>query len=416
MDANKEYELIVFGATSFVGQIVCEYLLGECAEPGLRWAMAARSETKLQQLRSDLGESAIDIPLLIADSSDYQSLLALCSQGQVIISTVGPYALYGELLIKACAQTGTDYCDLTGEAPWIRSMLDRYEHDARKSGARIVNSCGFDSIPSDLGVKFLQDEAQREFGEMCSSVKMRVNKMRGGASGGTVASGINMFQESVNNEALQKQMLDPYSLCPPDHKVSLSQKQVDVEYDKDFESWVGPFIMEAINTRIVLRSNAIREEGSYSDVFSYSEGTLTGNGFGGENKAKAIAFGTRIAPSALSIGLLRGFLTQFILPKPGEGPSKQEQLNGFYDLRFLGTTSGGDQLRAKVTGDRDPGYGSTAKMLAQAAICLCRDVDKQRKRGGFWTPATVFSDKIITRLETHAGMRFEILPKGKSAQ
>lgn len=411
MQANKKFDLIVFGATSFVGQIVCKYLLDECNEPELSWAMAARSEAKLLQLKSELGESAAFIPMIIADASDPQSLHELCSRGQVVISTVGPYALYGELLVKVCAQTGTDYCDLTGEAPWIKAMLDRYEQDAQKSGARIVNSCGFDSIPSDLGVKFLQEEALKQFGEMCPTVKMRVKKMRGGASGGTVASGINMFEESVNNEALQDQMQDPYSLCPAQHSKSLRQKQINVEYDKDFDSWVGPFIMEAINTRIVLRSNAIRVEGSYSDVFSYNEGTLTGAGFAGENKAKAIAFGTRIAPSALSIGVLRGFLTRFILPKPGEGPSPEQQLNGFYDLRFLGTTAKGEQIRVKVTGDRDPGYGSTAKMLTQAAIGLCRDVDKKDKPGGFWTPATVFDRKIITRLESSAGMGFEVLSK-----
>lgn len=409
MNSTKEFDLIVFGATSFVGQIVCDYLLNECKEPGLTWAIAARSESKLNHLKLQLGEGAKSIPSFTADSTDLQSLLALCAKGKVIISTVGPYALYGELLVKACSQTGTDYCDLTGEAPWIKAMIDRYDIEAKASGARIVNSCGFDSIPSDLGVMFLQAESKRQFGEMCSSVKMRVKHMKGGASGGTVASGINMFEESAENEQLQALMQDPYSLCPSGHGRSLKQKQIDVEFDDDFESWVGPFVMEAINTRIVLRSNAIREQGSYSEVFSYNEGTLTGSGFAGENKAKAIAFGTRIAPSALSIGVLRNFLTKFVLPKPGEGPSKQQQLNGSYDLRFLGTTESGKRLNVKVIGDRDPGYGSTAKMLVQAAISLCNDIDKSEKLGGFWTPATVFDDRVIERLQQFAGMNFQLL-------
>ncbi|MFK7865415.1 MAG: trans-acting enoyl reductase family protein [Pseudohongiellaceae bacterium] len=409
MSLNKEFDLIIFGATSFVGQIVCEYLLEECKESGLTWAMAARSEAKLEELREQLGEDVRDIPYLIANSSDSQSLLALCAKASVIVSTVGPYALYGELLVKACAQTGTDYCDLTGEAPWIKAMLERYESEAKASGARIVNSCGFDSIPSDLGVMFLQAQSQEQFGEMCSSIKMRVKHMKGGASGGTVASGINMFQEAAENDDLQKQMQNPYLLCPQGHDVALKQRQIEVEFDEDFNSWVGPFVMEAINTRIVLRSNAIRQQGSYSDIFSYNEGTLTGSGFGGENKAKAIAFGTKVAPSALSIGVLRNFLTKFVLPKPGQGPSKQEQLDGFYELWFLGVTESGKQLKVKVTGDRDPGYGSTAKMLVQAAISLSKDVDKTHKSGGFWTPATVFDDRIIDRLQDFAGMRFELL-------
>lgn len=413
MDTKKDYDLIVFGATSFVGQILCDYLVNESAngttQPTLTWAMAARSEAKLNELKSELGPKASLVNCFVADAFDEASLQLLCSRASVIISTVGPYALYGELLVKVCAETGTDYCDLTGEAPWIRQMIERYEDAAKRSGARIVNSCGFDSIPSDLGVMYLQEQAVQKFGGMCPQVKMRVKSMQGGASGGTIASGVNMFKEAANNPALQAEMRDPYSLCPSDHLFTEQQHQVDVEFDEAFDSWVGPFIMEAINTRIVFRSNAIRKEGSYSNSFRYDEGTLTGAGKVGKKSAKRLVLGTKLAPKLLSLGLLRNFLVKFILPKPGEGPSKSEQLEGFYDLRFLGHTSGNQSIRVKVTGDRDPGYGSTAKMLAQAAISLHLDVDKKMSPGGFWTPATVFDDKLLDRLRKHAGMTFELI-------
>lgn len=415
MTTNKEFDLIVFGATSFVGQILCDYLVNEYTEANLTWAMAARSESKLAELKTKLGTKAESIPSLLADSADEGSLQQLCSKTSVVISTVGPYALYGELLVKSCAESGTDYCDLTGEAPWIRLMIERYADTAARTGARIVNSCGFDSIPSDLGVMYLQDQAFKKHGVMCPAVKMRVKAMKGGASGGTIASGINMYKEAAGNPALQAEMKDPYSLCPRDHKFNHQQHQVDVEFDEDFDSWVGSFIMEAINTRIVFRSNAIRKGGGYSDSFRYDEGTLTGAGKAGEKSAKKISLGTRLAPKFLSLGLVRNFLVKFVLPKPGEGPTKDEQLNGHYDLRFLGLTESNQRISVKVTGNRDPGYGSTAKMLAQAAISLHRDLDKGDSPGGFWTPATVFNDKLLERLREHAGMTFELVPEAQDS-
>lgn len=413
MSVNKEFDLVVFGATSFVGRILCDYLVNEHTEANLSWAMAARSQSKLDQLKAELGAKADTIPALIADSSGEASLQTLCAKASVIISTVGPYALYGELLVKACAESGTDYCDLTGEAPWIRLMIERYEESAKRSGARIVNSCGFDSIPSDLGVLFLQEHAQKITGSYCSAVKMRVKDMEGGASGGTVASGVNMYKEAAENPALQQEMLDVYSLCPSGSGFTAPQHQIEVEFDEDFDSWVGPFIMESINRRIVLRSNAIQPDGHYDHSFLYDEGVLTGAGNAGEKKAKRLAFGISLAPKLLSRGWLRGILVKFFLPKPGEGPSKEQQLNGCYDLRFLGLTDDGAKLAVKVTGDRDPGYGSTAKMLAQAAISLHRDVDKGDVKGGFWTPATVFDEKLIDRLRRFAGMTFDVLETPK---
>lgn len=407
-NTNKEFDMVVFGATSFVGQILCRYLVHEYTEPNFTWVMAARSESKLKELQSSLGEKAADIPLIVADSADEQAMLSLCQRAEVIISTVGPYALYGDKLVKACAATGTDYCDLTGEVQWVRRMIDRHEDEAKQSGARIVNCCGFDSIPSDLGVKYLQDKAMELFGSHCSEIKMRVKAMKGGASGGTIASGINARKEAMSDPEVAAQMRDWYSICPQPHNNEAKQRMVGVEYDEDFKSWAAPFIMAAVNTRVVLRSNALRSEG-YAGAFKYDEAMLTADGKNGESKARKLGRQAIMAGVFISVPPLRWLASKFLLPKPGEGPSPKEQEEGFFDIRFHGRTEKGDTIMVKVTGDRDPGYGSTAKMLSQAAISLHRAVDRQTTGGGFWTPASIFGEDLFQRLVNHAGFEFEIL-------
>ena len=404
---NKQFDIVVFGASSFVGKILCEYLVNEHKEANLSWAMAGRSQSKLDTLKKSLGSNANAIPCLLADSMDEAALLEMCEKTAVVISTVGPYALYGELLVKACVETGTDYCDLTGEPQWIRRMISRYESLAVETGARIVNSCGFVSIPSDLGVQILQKASLEKFGSYCPQVKMRVVKMKGGASGGTIASGMNVYKEASRDPALREELKDWYSLCPEGHEFIQRQKSVDCELDTDFDSWAGPFIMASINTRIVLRSNAL-VEGFYSPDFLYDEAMLTGNGKKGEKAAKRLARGTKVGFVLMAVGPIRWLVSKFLVPKPGEGPSPEQQMTGHYELGFVGTTAESESIRATVKGDRDPGYGSTAKMLAQAGISLCRDVDKTEVKGGFWTPATVFGDKYIARLQKYAGMSFEI--------
>jgi short subunit dehydrogenase-like uncharacterized protein len=407
--SSPPYDLVVFGATSFVGKILCRYLWQEFGAQGeLRWCAAGRSIAKLEALRSSLGASAVGLPLIAADAADEAALRQICGAARVVVSTVGPYALYGEPLIKACAETGTDYCDLTGEVQWIRRMLQRYEATARQSGARIVNCCGFDSIPSDLGVHFLQREAMQRFGAPCTRVKMRVKAMRGGFSGGTAASMMNVVREAARDPSLRKELADPYSICPAGQAPRVRQPEVtSAQFDPDFNAWVAPFVMSGINTRIVQRTNAL-SDGAYGPDFAYDEAVLTGQGLKG-----------RLAGTAASIGILgfmltaalpptRAMLERFILPKPGEGPSPEAQRNGLFDLRFLGITADGKRLRARVTGDCDPGYGSTGKMLGQAAACLALDVDKAAKPGGFWTPAAIFGDRLIERLVARSGLTFEV--------
>ncbi|HRH14245.1 MAG TPA: saccharopine dehydrogenase NADP-binding domain-containing protein [Azonexus sp.] len=411
--ASTHLDLIVFGATGFVGQILARHLFEQFGAHGdLKWAAAGRSVSRLEELRASLGPKAAKLPVLVADAADETALRRMCLGAKAVVSTVGPYALYGEPLVKVCAETGTDYCDLTGEAQWIRRMLSRYEETARKSGARIVHACGFDSIPSDLGVLFLQQEAIRRFGQPCPSVKMRVKAMRGGLSGGTVASIMNVLKEAAADPQLRSELANPYSLCPGGYAPPIRQPDIrSAEYDSDFKAWVAPFIMSAINTRIVQRTNALTKQ-AYGADFRYDEAMLTGHGLKGRMTALGIAAGISGFMVAGAIGPARWALERFVLPAPGSGPSPQAQQQGFYDLRFIGRTDDGRSLMVKVTGDRDAGYGSTSKMLAQAAAFLARDLPKAEKPGGFWTPATLFGDRLIERLEKHSGIAFTVIDGG----
>jgi len=402
---KPRFDIVVFGATSFVGQLVCRYLserYGDDSE--VRWAMAGRSRDKLARVRSEIGGP--EVAMIVADANDNDSLAAMCKQTRVIISTVGPYALYGEALVAICADTGTDYCDLTGEVHWIADMLSKYEDKAKASGARIVHCCGFDSLPSDLGVHFLQKHSVERFGAPCTRVKLRVKAMRGTFSGGTVASLVNFAKDLRENPALRKQLANPYSICPEGYRPDVRQPNPKgASYDKDANSWIAPFIMASCNTRVVQRSNALSNQ-AYGADFKYDEAMMTGRG----TKGRLSAYGLTAALGGFLAGVAmkpsRALLQRFVLPAPGDGPSPSAQKNGFYDIRLYGTTAAGDKLKAKVVGDRDPGYGSTSKMLPEAAICLA---ERGETEGGFWTPATLLGDALIERLHERAGVTFEMI-------
>ncbi len=413
IDPGRRFDLVVFGATSFVGRLLCEYLLAQYGSDGaLRWALAGRSPAKLEALRAELGAPAAGLPCLVADAADEPSLRALCDRASLVVSTVGPYALHGEPLVKACAETGTDYCDLAGEVQWIRRMIERHEPAARASGARIVHCCGFDSIPSDLGVFFLQQESRARFGQPCARVAMRVRALRGGVSGGTAASLLNVVREAAADPALRRELADPYSLCPPSPGPRTRQPRVrGAQFDAASGSWVAPFVMSAINTRIVLRSHALLGA-AYGDDFRYDEAVSTGRGLRGRAKAIAMAAGLGGFLLAGAVPPARWVLQHWVLPAPGEGPGPEARRRGHFDLRFLGVTADGRRLQSKVTGDRDPGYGSTARMLGEAAACLALDLAGARRlagRGGFPTPASLFGSRLVARLCTNAGLRFEVL-------
>lgn len=399
-ETTKQFDIIVYGATSFVGQIMLEYLASYQDET-ISWAMAGRNEQKL--LDAKQANNLEHIPHIIADADDEAALTAMCNQANVVISTVGPYALYGETLVKVCAQTGTDYCDLTGEPQWIKAMLDKYEDTAKASGARIINSAGFDSIPSDLGVYALQQHALATTDKPAFHIKMRVRRIKGGASGGTIASMLNVVEEAGKNPALRKLLVNPYVLCPEGHPFKQYQtNHKKAQFEEDTQMWIMPFIMAAINERIVHRTNALLDN-RYGEHFLYDEAMSAKKGL----QAWGMTLGLGAFMVGASIKPIRNLLAKHILPKPGEGPSKHEQLNGMFDMRFYTTLDNGDKASVKVCGDRDPGYGSTAKMLTQAALCLAKDAPEVA--GGFWTPAAALNDKLIARLAKHAGVTIELI-------
>ncbi len=424
---KRAYTVVLYGATSFVGQITAHYLAQFLTEQkadnkskSVTWAIAGRDADKLKKLQDEIaskqiaskqGDQADKVAIIIANSDDEASLDAMTKQTQVMISTVGPYLKYGEPLIKSCAQNGTDYVDLTGEAIFIKDMLDKYQDSAKQSGARIVNSCGFDSIPSDLGVYFTQQQAEAQFNQACDTIHMRVKAAKGGLSGGTVASMATIFEEVGKDKARRKQVANPYLLNDDTDAPNVRQKNVGKpEYDDKHKRWLAPFVMASINTRIVHRSNQLLSY-EYGREFKYDEAMWMQDGTKGKLMSYGLSIGLLGFASAMMFKPSRELLSKHVLPKSGSGPSKSEQENGFFDIRFFGKTAEQDtmSISTKVTGDRDPGYGSTSRMLTQSALCLAQDISHDEVAGGFWTPASVMGNKLMQRLEDYAGLSFEVV-------
>jgi len=405
---NREFDVVVWGATGFTGQLVAEYLLREYGlDTPLKWAIAGRNIDKLAAVKSSLGAGAGELHTIVADSFDQQTLDAMASRSKVIISTVGPYAKYGSSLVAACVRTGTHYCDLAGEAQWIRQMIDEHHEEAMQSGARIVNCCGFDSVPMDIGVWFLQREANKRLGQYCKSITMLVKATKGGASGGTIASMMNLIRESRSDRSIARVVADPYGLNPADERSGPDGRdQQNVRKDTATGAWTAPFIMAGINTKVVRRSHALQGY-PYGHDFRYQEAMLTGRGFGGWLKANMIMLGLGTLILFASFDFTRGLLERFVLPKPGEGPDKHARESGFFDLRQFGRMADDSLLKTRIRGDRDPGYGSTSKMLSECAICLAKDdLDTS---GGVLTPSSAMGEPLLRRLEANAGLSFELL-------
>lgn len=403
---EREFDVVVWGATGFTGRLVAAHLMHRQGTGGnLRWALGGRSEDRLRAVRRSLGEGAADLPLVLADAGDQDLLDRMAARTRVVCSTVGPYALYGSGLVAACAHHGTHYCDLTGEVPWMRRMIDTHHHRARDTGARIVHSCGFDSIPSDLGVLFLQREAQRKLGGPCSTVKFRVREMRGGFSGGTVASMLNVLDEAERDPAVGTLLNDPYALNPAEHRRGLDGPERTLpDYDSDFRSWVTPFVMGAINTRVVRRGNALRNF-PYGHDFRYDEGMLMPFGLWGFPLAAGLSAGTASMRAVTAVPALRQGLKR-LLPSPGEGPSAAARQAGRYVIDLFGR-GGSGYVQCRIRGAGDPGYGSTSGMLGEAALCLAQDA--LTSDGGVLTPAVAMGEALLERLPAHAGVTFEVL-------
>lgn len=389
MNASKEFDIVVYGATGFTGRLVAEYLSKQYAgDRSLKWAMAGRSADKLAQVRDEIS-APINTPLVTADAGDLSSLQAMVDRSKVILTTVGPYQLYGSDLLELCAKSGTDYVDLCGEPVWMSHMIEAHEKTAQQSGARIVFSCGFDSIPFDLGVYHLQQLAKQQLGAMVPRVKGRVRKMKGTFSGGTAASLKATLASARNNPDEMQRLMNHFSLTPGFQ--GPEQPPGNKPYfDEDLGTWVTSFVMAAINTRNVHRSNALLGH-AYGEDFVYDEMMMTGPGEKGEAIANAIAKD-------------KGMMADGG-PKPGEGPSKEEREAGFYDALFYGIAKDGRTIQVSVSGDLDPGYGSTCKMIAESAICLAKDASDTQ--GGIWTTAPAMGDKLIKRLTENAGLIFK---------
>ncbi|MFT5134816.1 MAG: short subunit dehydrogenase-like uncharacterized protein [Gammaproteobacteria bacterium] len=388
MSGSEKFDVIIYGATGFTGKLVAEYMVAQYGT-SVSWAMAGRNLEKLTAVRDEVGADK-NTPLIIADASQPESITAMVKQARCICTTVGPYQLYGSDLVASCAAEGTDYVDLSGEPVWMHQMISEHHETAVSTGARIVHSCGFDSLPFDLGVLFLQDAAKEKFGNTCPRVRGRVRAMNGEFSGGTAASmGATMAAVSKNPELI-KALVNPFALA--DGFQGPEQPADNKPYeDTVLGQWVAPFIMAAINTKNVHRSNALMGH-PYGENFEYDEMMLTGPGEAGKATAKVVA----------SVNPLAGDDA----PLPGEGPSRESREAGNYDVLFVGTTADGQEIRAAVTGDMDPGYGSTSKMITESALCLIEDCADLP--GGIYTSAPAMGHKLIKRLVDKAGLTFTL--------
>ena len=393
---KREFDVIIWGASGFTGRLVAEYLFQNYNNDELNWAIAGRDIKKLNKIRDQYLDQ--NIPVIIGDSFDEVSLVKMTQRTKVICTTVGPYAKYGSQLVKSCVKSKTHYCDLAGEAQWIRKMIDIYHETATENQIKIVNSCGFDSVPSDLGVYYIHKNISKKN----LSIKMRVTGAKGTYSGGTYASMQNIIKEAYKDREVRKSLTNPYGLNPKGHQDGLDKRDLrSVKYDKKIKSWISPFLMAGINTRIVRRSNALSNF-SYGKKFQYDEAVMTGKGVKG--RLNGIILSIPLIFLAAKPGSFINKIFNIISPKPGQGPNKKEIENGYFSFRFFVFDHEGNESIFKVTGDRDPGYGSTSKMLAESAVCLAKD--KLDDRYGVLTPSYAMGDNILNRLILKAGLTF----------
>ncbi len=416
--SGRELDVVLFGATGFTGELVAEYLATH-APGGLRWALGGRNRDKLEAVRARLGEThphLCALPILLADSHDRVALERIASTTRVVCTTVGPYALHGAELVAACTAHGTDYCDLTGEVQFIRRMVDAHHARATESGARIVHCAGFDSIPSDLGCLMLQEHALERFGAPCESIRFALGKNRGGVSGGTVSSLLNVLDEARRDRAVLRVLGNPYALNPEgERKGPDGSDQRGLGFDRDLNAITGPFVMAAINTRIVRRSNALLEY-RYGRQFRYEEVMSFPKSPKGALRASLLTAGVGALVLAGSVPALRKALEKK-LPQPGSGPDRAARERGFFEVTLVGKgrSQSGEafEVRGKVAGTQDPGYGETAKMLGETALCLALDDIPSAgvMKGGVLTPASALGTTLIDRLR-RAGMTFVITSSG----
>ena len=388
--SDREFDVVIFGASGYTGKLVAEYMQDQYGDDqSIKYAIAGRNTEKLLEVKKDLKLNE-DITILEVDSSDLDSLDKMTTSAKCILTTVGPYQLYGSKLVESCAKNGTDYVDLTGEPGWMYEMINAHKETAQKSGARIVFSCGFDSIPFDLGVYFVQNAAKEKFGKPAPHVRGRVKAMNGEFSGGTIASLGATMSTLKEKPELIKVLANPFSLTEGFEGPSQLDDSKPL-LDEKMNMWLAPFVMAPINTKNIHRSNALLDH-AYGKDFCYDEMMIAGEGDEGEQIAKAMSSGNPMGGDNV--------------PQPGEGPSKESREQGNYDVLFFADLEEGS-IGARVTGDMDPGYGSTSKMIAESALCLVQDCSNLA--GGIYTPAPSMGEKLIDRLIKKAGLTFDIV-------
>ena len=388
MNEQKIYDFVIYGASGFTGKLVVEYAIQKYLNSeNISWAIAGRNLDKLNDLKEELNISHIQA--LHVDSDDQPSINNLMKCTKCVLTTVGPYQLYGEKIVRTCISSGIDYVDLCGEPGWMHKIIEECSEEAKSTGARIVFSCGFDSIPFDLGVQFVQDEAMSKSNKYASAVKGRVRAMNGEFSGGTAASMKATMASLRTNPELLNVLINPHALCEG-HTGAQQEDDSKPKFDQELDTWVAPFFMAPINTKNIHRSNKLQNH-IYGEDFMYNEMWIMGPGGEGKKAAEMIAGANPIGGEDA--------------PKPGEGPSRENRENGNYDILFCAEVDG-QVFKASVTGDMDPGYGSTSKMITESAICLIKD--SADLGGGIYTPASALGKKLVNRLEANAGLTFKV--------
>jgi short subunit dehydrogenase-like uncharacterized protein len=413
--SDRPLDIILYGATGYTGKLVAEYLAKHAHARGIRWGIAGRNPERLEAVKASLlarGFSGAEVPTFIADAMDASALHRVVNETRVACTTVGPYARYGFELARAAAETGTSYCDLTGEPQFVRSIIDSLHETAKTTHARLVPCSGYDSIPSDLGTLMAWEHAHRVHGEGLEWAKVFVGRIKGGIGGGTVASALTLLDAARESRTLRRLLADPHGL-DPDRSVAprdpFENDQRDVRFDKDLGRWTAPFVMATINARIVRRSHALlREHGQgYGPHFRYHEAMSFGRGPSGLASATLVTATIGAAMGCLAFRPTRALLERFVVPLPGEGPTREQIETGFFETHVLAKTESGRMLRGIVSGTQDPGYGETAKMIAESAMCLAKDEATLEKRYGVLTPATAMGMRLIDRLRD-AAMTFEM--------
>lgn len=400
MSDNRDLDIVLFGATGFVGRLVAEYLASH-APDGVRIGLAGRSQDRLAGIRAGLGAGAAQWPLLVADATDPESAASLARASRVVVTTVGPYRRLGLPLVQACAAAGTHYADLTGEVLFVRESIERFHGQAVATGARIVHSCGFDSVPSDLGVLLVHLAAREDDAGDLLDTTLVVRALRGGFSGGTLASLTGQLDEMRASTESSRIVRDPYALSPDrsaEPALGAETEPIWVSHDRDLGMWIGPFIMAGYNTRIVRRSNAL-QGWAYGRSFRYQEVA----GFGTSPVSPVLAATVTTGMMAMAAGIAfkpTRALLRPVLPKPGEGPSEKVRRTGFFRIEVHARTSAGGRYVAKVEATGDPGYAATAVMLAESGLSLAHEGDRHSTKGGVLTPATAMGPDLIERLRS----------------